>query len=73
MENRRAGLSEFVSHTQSQQETLRLVAQVLSGSGLSGGLKLTTDAEHNALQKLVSNWGAIFDIGPIFKGKKGES
>jgi len=73
VENRRAGLSEFVHHTQSQQETLRLVAQVLSGSGLSGGLKLTTDAEHNALQKLVSNWGAIFDIGPIFKGKKGES
>jgi len=73
VENRRAGLSEFVNHTQSQQETLRLVAQVLSGSGLSGGLKLTTDAEHNALQKLVSNWGAIFDIGPIFKGKKGES
>lgn len=65
LEHRRIQVSEFVSGIFKESERLRLVAQVLAGSGLAGGLKLTTDAEHNALGRLLGNWDTIFS-GDLF-------
>lgn len=66
LENRRAQAMEFVDQVMPNTEKLRLVAQILAGSGLQGGLKLTTDTEHNALQKLLGNWDTVFE-GDLFR------
>lgn len=68
LENRRFQAAEFIDQVMPNAESLRLVAQILAGSGLQGGLKLTTDAEHNALQKLLGNWDAVF-AGDLFRRK----
>ena len=62
MENRTLKIDDFLNKVMPHTEELRLVAQALSGSTLQGGgLKLTTDAEQGALQKLLSNWGSIIE------------
>lgn len=66
LDNRRIQAMEFVDQAMPNAEKLRLVTQVLAGSGLQGGLKLTTDAEHNALQRLLGNWDTVFG-GDLFR------
>jgi putative DNA methylase len=62
MENRTLQIGTFLDAAMPHAEELRLVAQALSGSSLQGGgLKLTTDAEQGAMQKLLSNWESIID------------
>jgi len=62
MENRTLFIKDFLDQAMPNTEELRLVAQALSGSSLqSGGLKLTTDAEQSALQKLLSNWRSVVE------------
>ena len=68
LENRRVQAMEFVDQVMPSAERLRLVAQILAGSGLQGGLKLTTDAEHSALQKFLGNWDTVFE-GDLFRRK----
>lgn len=55
-------VKDFLDQAMPNTEELRLVAQALSGSSLQGGgLKLTTDAEQSALQKLLNNWRSVVD------------
>ncbi|MEM3059153.1 MAG: DUF1156 domain-containing protein [Methanomassiliicoccales archaeon] len=62
MENRTLLIKDFLDQAMPNTEELRLVAQALSGSSLQGGgLKLTTDAEQTALQKLLSNWRSVVE------------
>jgi putative DNA methylase len=62
MENRTLLIKDFLDQAMPNTEELRLVAQALSGSSLQGGgLKLTTDAEQSALQKLLSNWRSVVE------------
>ncbi|MGQ9646873.1 MAG: hypothetical protein ACUVWO_10080, partial [Thermodesulfobacteriota bacterium] len=62
MENRTLLIQDFLDQAMPNTEELRLVAQALSGSSLQGGgLKLTTDAEQSALQKLLSNWRSVVE------------
>ncbi|MGC8866581.1 MAG: hypothetical protein ACP5O2_12805, partial [Bacteroidales bacterium] len=62
MENRTLLIKDFLDQAIPNIEELRLVAQALSGSSLQGGgLKLTTDAEQSALQKLLSNWHSVVE------------
>ncbi len=62
IENRTLMIQDFLDHAMPNTEELRLVAQALSGSSLQGGgLKLTTDAEQSALQKLLSNWRSVVE------------
>jgi putative DNA methylase len=66
MENRISEIPKFLDASAPETERLRLVAQALAGSRLEGGGTLvTTDAEHVALQKLVSNWGSIIKVDLI--------
>jgi len=71
LENRRVQAAEFVDRVMPNSERLRLVAQVLAGSGLQGGLKLTTDAEHTVLNRLLGNWETVFG-GDLFSRKGSE-
>jgi putative DNA methylase len=71
VENRRVQAAEFVDRVMPNSEKLRLVAQVLAGSGLQGGLKLTTDAEHTVLNRLLGNWDTVFG-GDLFSRKGSE-
>ncbi len=63
VEHRTPAVGEFVTGViqESDKEKLKLVAQVLAGSGLQGGIRITTEAETGTLQKLVSNWGMLVD------------
>ena len=62
---------DFLSQAVPDAERLRLVAQVLAGSGLQGGLRLTTEGETSALQKLVSNWETLVEGGgPLFQRRR---
>jgi putative DNA methylase len=61
MEHRVIKIQEFLDTSLPDAERLRLVAQALSGTALEGsGTLLTTDDEHSALKKLVSNWNSFF-------------
>ena len=62
IENRTLKIKDFLDKSMPNIEELRLVAQAISGSSLQGGgLKLTTDAEQSALQKLLSNWRSVVE------------
>jgi putative DNA methylase len=62
IENRTLKIKDFLNKSMPNVEELRLVAQAISGSSLQGGgLKLTTDAEQSALQKLLSNWHSVVE------------
>jgi putative DNA methylase len=63
MEHRTALIDDFITRSMPDVERLRLVAGVLAGSGLQGGLRLTTDAETGALQKLITNWDSLVEGG----------
>jgi putative DNA methylase len=61
-ENRTLLIKDFLDQAMPNTEELRLVAQALAGSSLqSGGLKLTTEVEQSALQKLLSNWRSVVE------------
>jgi putative DNA methylase len=63
VENRRLKVTEFLDIVTPDGERLRLVAQALSGAALEGsGTLITTDEEHGALKKLVSNWSSFFKV-----------
>ncbi len=68
VENQPRALNKFLDDARPDRERLRLVAQALAGTALSGkkdnGLEhtvVTTAAEQAALKKLVANWRAIID------------
>lgn len=62
VENRTLLIQDFLDQAMPNTEELRLVAQALSGSSLQGGgLKLTTEVEQSALQKLLSNWRSVVE------------
>ncbi|RLI75053.1 hypothetical protein DRP04_13895, partial [Archaeoglobales archaeon] len=62
MENQISKIPEFLEKANVSTEKLRLVAQALAGSALQGGnIKLTTDEEHSALQKLLTNWKTLIE------------
>jgi len=62
MENQTSKIPEFLEKANVSTEKLRLVAQALAGSALQGGnIKLTTDEEHSALQKLLTNWKTLIE------------
>jgi putative DNA methylase len=62
MENRTLFINDYLDQAMPNAEELRLVAQALSGSTLQRGTgMLTTDAEHGALQKLLSNWRSVVE------------
>jgi len=63
MEHRTGLIDDFITRSMPDVERLRLVAGVLAGSGLQGGLRLTTDAETGALQKLITNWDSLVEGG----------
>lgn len=63
VEHRTSLIDDFLTRSMPDTERLRLVAGVLAGSGLQGGLRLTTDAETGALQKLVTNWDSLVESG----------
>lgn len=63
VEHRTSLIDDFLTRSMPDVERLRLVAGVLAGSGLQGGLRLTTDAETVALQKLVTNWDSLVESG----------
>ena len=68
MENRTLLIKDFLDQAMPNTEELRLVAQALAGSSLqSGGLKLTTEVEQAALQKLLSNWRSVVEDSLLFK------
>ncbi len=69
MEHRTPLVGDFLDRAQPDAERLRLVAQVLAGSGLQGGLRLTTEAETHALQRLISNWETLVEGGPLFRSQ----
>jgi hypothetical protein len=54
-------VTQFLDTATPDGERLRLVAQALCGAALEGsGTLITTDQEHGALKKLVSNWSSFF-------------
>jgi len=62
MENRTLEIRDFLDKSMPNTEELRLVAHALAGSSLQGGgLKLTTEVEQSALQKLLSNWRSVVE------------
>lgn len=63
VEHRTSLIDDFLTRSMPDTERLRLVAGVLAGSGLQGGLRLTTDAETGALQKLITNWDSLVEGG----------
>lgn len=63
VEHRTSLIDDFLTRSMPDNERLRLVAGVLAGSGLQGGLRLTTDAETGALQKLITNWDSLVEGG----------
>jgi putative DNA methylase len=61
VDNRRMKVTQFLDTATPDGERLRLVAQALCGAALEGsGTLITTDQEHGALKKLVSNWSSFF-------------
>ncbi|MEM4188671.1 MAG: hypothetical protein QXN56_05920, partial [Candidatus Hadarchaeum sp.] len=69
IENRTSMIDEFINSASPDVERLRLVAGVLAGSGLQGGLRLTTESETGALQKLISNWDMLVKDSLFHKGR----
>jgi len=71
VEHRTSMIDEFITHSAPDTERLRLVAGVLAGSGLQGGMRITTENETGALQKLVSNWDSLVERGgPLFRQRR---
>jgi putative DNA methylase len=68
MENQPRNLNRFLDEARPDIERLRLVAQALAGTALSGKKEdraehsvTTTTAEQAALKKLVANWRSLID------------
>ena len=68
IENEPRNLNSFLDEARPDRERLRLVAQVLAGTGLAGKkdggpeqLVTTTAVEQAAIEKLVANWRALID------------
>jgi putative DNA methylase len=68
LENQPRNLNRFLDEARPDRERLRLVAQALAGTALSGKKEdsaehtvATTAAEQAALNKLVANWRALID------------
>jgi len=68
MENQPRNLNRFLDEARPDTERLRLVAQALAGTALSGKKEdlpapsvTTTAAEQTALRKLVANWRSLID------------
>jgi len=68
VENEPRKLNDFLDEARPDRERLRLVAQALAGTALSGRKDdgpehsvATTPAEAAALKKLVANWRALID------------
>jgi putative DNA methylase len=68
LENEPRKLNDFLEEARPDRERLRLVAQALAGTALSGRkddgpehILATTSAEGAALKKLVANWRALID------------
>ena len=68
MENQPRNLNRFLDEARPDMERLRLVAQALAGTALSGKKEdlpehsvTTTAAEQAALKKLVANWRSLID------------
>jgi putative DNA methylase len=71
VEHRTSMIDEFITRSKPDTERLRLVAGVLAGSGLQGGMRLTTEGETGALQKLVTNWDSLVESGgPLFRQRR---
>jgi len=71
VEHRTSMIDEFITRSNPDTERLRLVAAVLAGSGLQGGMRLTTEGETGALQKLVGNWDSLVESGgPLFRQRR---
>jgi putative DNA methylase len=71
VEHRTSMIDDFVTHSAPDTERLRLVAGVLAGSGLQGGMRLTTESETGALQKLIGNWDSLVESGgPLFRQRR---
>lgn len=68
MENQPKKLGEFLAEVKPDKERLRLIAQALSGAGLSGKREkeeehtiVTTGEEQSALRKLTANWKSLVE------------
>jgi putative DNA methylase len=68
VENQPRALNKFLDEARPDRERLRLVAQALAGTALTGKRDngsdhtvVTTAAEQAALKKLVANWRALID------------
>jgi putative DNA methylase len=68
VENQPRALNKFLDDARPDRERLRLVAQALAGTALTGKRDngpdhtvVTTAAEQTALKKLVANWRALID------------
>jgi putative DNA methylase len=67
MENRPAELPKFLREAQPSREQMRLVAQALAGTGLTGSelADVSPSAEQAALAKLTSNWRSVIEDAVI--------
>jgi putative DNA methylase len=72
MDNRPAELPRFLQETKANKEQLRLVAQMLAGTGLKGGemSNVSPGAELSSLSRLIANWKSIVDEVPLTEGQK---
>ncbi|OGP57592.1 MAG: hypothetical protein A2V67_09200 [Deltaproteobacteria bacterium RBG_13_61_14] len=82
IENQPRKLNKFLDEARPDSERLRMVAQALAGTALSGKsaedaarLIHTTAPEQSALQKLLANWkslieGRLAGPGPLFEERK---
>jgi putative DNA methylase len=72
MDNRPIELPRFLQDTKANKEQLRLVAQMLAGTGLKGGemSNVSPGAELSSLSRLIANWKSIIDEVPLTEGQK---
>lgn len=72
MENHPADLPQFLQDTKANKEQLRLVAQMLAGTGLKGSemSSVSPSAELSALSRLIANWKSVVDEAPLTAGQK---
>jgi len=72
MENHPADLPQFLQDTNANKEQLRLVAQMLAGTGLKGSemSNVSPNAELSALSRLIANWKSVVDEAPLTPGQK---
>jgi len=72
MDNRPAELPRFLQDTKANKEQIRLIAQMLAGTGLKGGemSNVSPSAELSSLSRLITNWKSIVDEVPLTEGQK---